>query len=113
MALTFMVGQSEVVMQSLKAANLKFSKGEGCLKSNLVNQQVWFLQLVAHDVEQKVTSEVEEVTVVVDNFADIFAEPIGLPPQRSFDHQVPLKDNIGPYRYPHCQKTEIENIVKD
>ncbi|KAF8389533.1 hypothetical protein HHK36_024048 [Tetracentron sinense] len=51
-------------------------------------------------------------------FTDVFAEPNGLPPNRSKDHRIELLPNscpvsVRPYRYPHFQKAEIEKIVKD
>ncbi|XP_057497404.1 uncharacterized protein LOC130782134 [Actinidia eriantha] len=51
-------------------------------------------------------------------FDDVFSIPIGLPPIRSHDHQIPLKPGtqppiIRPYRYPYIQKNEIEKIVKE
>lgn len=85
-----------MVLQGLKDVELNVKNGEGCLKYSLVNQQGWFLQLVAHDSQQTLHRGVDEVTKVVEEFADIFAEPVGLPPKRSFDHQIPLKENIGP-----------------
>lgn len=42
-AMSFKVGQSEVVLQGLKAVDLELKNGEGCLKSSLVNQHGWFL----------------------------------------------------------------------
>jgi hypothetical protein len=51
------------------------------------------------------------------SFESIFAEPKGLPPPRSHDHQIVLHDpqpiSVRPYRYPYFQKTEIEKIVKE
>lgn len=45
----------------------------------------------------------------------VFAEPIGLPPPRSFDHSITLHNptpvSVRPYRYPYFQKAEIERIV--
>ncbi|KAJ3690866.1 hypothetical protein LUZ61_020030 [Rhynchospora tenuis] len=46
-------------------------------------------------------------------FEDLFLEPQGLPPSKSFDHRIPLLPNsapvaVRPYRYPHVQKDEIE-----
>jgi Retroviral aspartyl protease len=50
---------------------------------------------------------------LLDEFQDVFAEPIGLPQPRSVDHCIPLHPstkavNVCPYRYPHFQKNEIE-----
>lgn len=50
------------------------------------------------------------------SYSDIFAAPTGLPPEREFDHRIPLlantsRVNVRPYRYPHNQKTEIEQLV--
>jgi hypothetical protein len=55
---------------------------------------------------------------LLSEFSDIFAEPTGLPPQRSHDHRIPLlpgnaPTNVRPYRYPHFQKIEIERIVQE
>lgn len=49
---------------------------------------------------------------------DIFAKPRGLPPPRSHDHVIPLKEgsnpvSVRPYRYPQFQKNEIERLVAD
>ncbi|XP_073021562.1 uncharacterized protein [Primulina eburnea] len=50
-------------------------------------------------------------------FIDVFAEPKGLPPHRTVDHRIHLEPGtrpitIRPYRYPHFQKTEMENLVQ-
>lgn len=55
---------------------------------------------------------------MLQSFEDVLREPKTLPPQRNFDHKIPLKTGsepftIRPYRYPHIQKTEIEKIVKE
>lgn len=47
----------------------------------------------------------------------IFKEPKGLPPQRSFDHSIPLLPgarpvNIRPYRYAPKQKDKIKKTNK-
>jgi hypothetical protein len=47
----------------------------------------------------------------------VFQEPQQLPPQRSFDHSIPLVQgvkpiNIKPYRYSPEQKNEIEAQIK-
>lgn len=48
----------------------------------------------------------------------MFEEPQSLPPFRSYNHNIPLLPNtkpisVRPHRYPHYQKTEIENLVAE
>lgn len=109
----FQDGKSVVVLQGMKSVDLKVKKVEGCLKSSLMNQHGWFLQLMAHDSQQVVNSGVDEDITVIDEFADMFAEPMRLAPKKCFDHRIPLKENTGlitirTYRYPHYQKPKIK-----
>ena len=58
------------------------------------------------------------ITALLDQFPEVFQEPTQLPPNRSLDHQIPLKPGaqafkIKPYWYPHSQKTEIERQIAD
>nr|GEW12079.1 hypothetical protein [Tanacetum cinerariifolium] len=51
-------------------------------------------------------------------FADVFKIPKCLPPRRSYDHKIPLKEgiqpiNIRPYRHPSTQKDAIESMVEE
>ncbi|XP_048570454.1 uncharacterized protein LOC125551359 [Triticum urartu] len=55
---------------------------------------------------------------VVDDFADVFSEPKGLPLRRACDHKIPLIPraqlvNIRPYRHKPEHKTEIEKQVEE
>ncbi|CAJ2635756.1 unnamed protein product [Trifolium pratense] len=50
--------------------------------------------------------------------ADVFQDPVGLPPKRKKEHAIVLKEgaeavNVRPYRYPHHHKDEIEKQVKE
>lgn len=59
-----------------------------------------------------------EVQALVDQFAELFAEPSSLPPSRACDHEIPLIPgarpvNIRPYRYPPALQDEIELQVAD
>lgn len=50
---------------------------------------------------------------LLEEFADLFATPSGLPPPRSFDHRVHLLPQtapvaVRPYRYAQLLKDEIE-----
>ena len=58
------------------------------------------------------------IQVVLTEFADVFAEPQGLPPSRQYDHAITLEEgtkppNSKPYRYSPQQKDEIERQVKE
>ena len=51
-------------------------------------------------------------------YQKLFAEPKGLPPPRSHDHNIPLKEgsnpvNLRPYRHSSLQKDVIEYMVKE
>ena len=51
-------------------------------------------------------------------YSDVFNEPKELPPKRTHDHVIPLKEgaepvNLRPYRYSHDQKAAIEKLVEE
>lgn len=54
-----------------------------------------------------------EISELLEQYAVLFEEPKGLPPQWSFDHSIPLVPgtrpvNIWPYRHSPAQKDEVE-----
>lgn len=58
------------------------------------------------------------VTKLLHQYDQIFQTPSSLPPQRQFDHSIPLLSgvspvNIRPYRYSPAQKDEIERQVTE
>jgi len=72
---------------------------------------------------RKVDSEqfeapVPALTQLLQEFDDLFVELKSLPPHRSHDHHIILKEgispiNVRPYRYPTLQKDIIEEIVHE
>lgn len=55
---------------------------------------------------------------LLEEYSQLFAVPQGLPPKRSHDHAIILKEgaspvNVRPYRYPQVQKNEIEKLILD
>ncbi|XP_027071813.1 uncharacterized protein [Coffea arabica] len=59
-----------------------------------------------------------EMKDLLGRFEGVFAEPQGMPPIRSHDHSIPLKEGaapfqIRPYRCLYVQKSEIERLVKE
>nr|CAD1821648.1 unnamed protein product [Ananas comosus var. bracteatus] len=78
-------------------------------------------ELIAEEKEnRKQVSELfsQQLQLLLKEYADLFAEPQGLPPVRIFDHKIPIKEgvepiNVRPYRYPTYQKAEIEKLVQE
>ncbi|KAL8158626.1 hypothetical protein V2J09_000163 [Rumex salicifolius] len=57
-----------------------------------------------------------QITELLDSFAAVFSDPVGLPPSKNHEHSIPLKPEtqpicIRPYKYHHQQKNEIERQV--
>jgi hypothetical protein len=76
------------------------------------------LQLVSSEIQHNGANSNPYFFDLLRQFQDVFAEPKGLPPVRSHDHKIVLKEesqpiSVRPYRYPHYQKGEIEKIVHD
>lgn len=77
------------------------------------------MQLSAMSSVPAVATKVPPVIArVLDRHASCFQEPKGLPPHRSYDHQINLvlgapPVNVKPYRYTPQQKDEIERQIRD
>lgn len=78
---------------------------------------VWALAMInfVEPVSSVVSSEVE---TLLQEFEDVFSKPSALPPQRIYDHTIPLLPdtvpvNSKPYRYSPMHKDEIERQVKE
>ena len=60
----------------------------------------------------------DSLNTLLEDYEDLFVEPMSLPPTQVFDHTINLKPNmelvnIRSYRYSPIQKSEIEKMVKD
>ncbi|XP_012848349.1 PREDICTED: uncharacterized protein LOC105968265 [Erythranthe guttata] len=60
----------------------------------------------------------ENIQELLEEYAELFVEPQGLPPIRGVEHQIILKPEaipkqLYPYRYSHSAKDEIEKIVEE
>ncbi|KAL0539616.1 hypothetical protein IC582_023832 [Cucumis melo] len=63
-------------------------------------------------------TDIPMIRFLLQQYADIFATPKGLPPKREIDHRIlTMPDqrpiNVRPYKYGHVQKEEIENLVAE
>nr|GEY83971.1 hypothetical protein [Tanacetum cinerariifolium] len=69
-------------------------------------------------LQLKGKSIMSNLNPILQEFEDVFAVPNGLPPNRSHDHRIPLKEgtqpiNIRPYKHPPTQKDAIETMIKE
>lgn len=76
------------------------------------------MQLSSLEVSSHNSDIPELLLPLLEQYSELFEEPIHLPPTRALDNAIPLKAgsepiNKRPYRCPHFQKTEIENIVAE
>jgi hypothetical protein len=63
------------------------------------------------------TSVHHSIELVLQQFEDAISEKSTLPPQRSCDHEIPLKEgskpsNVIPYKVPHNQKDEVQKLIQ-
>lgn len=57
-----------------------------------------------------------DLSKILEKYENILAEPAELPQDRKTNHNINLVEgaqpvNVHPYRYPHYQKSEIENLT--
>nr|XP_027070473.1 uncharacterized protein LOC113695545 [Coffea arabica] len=66
--------------------------------------------------EERLEPTPHEMEKLLQEYEDKFQAPNSLPPNKSVDHEMPLKPDAQPFklkpcRYPYCHKKEIENQV--
>ncbi|GJU08920.1 retrotransposon-related protein [Tanacetum coccineum] len=74
--------------------------------------------LVLSMLHAQESAQVLAITGLIEEYDDVFAVPTSLPPERCYDHKIPLREgalpiHIRPYRHPSTQKDTIENMVKE
>lgn len=111
----------KVLMQAATKRDLKKWK-KGGVKGYLV--QCSSVNTTGNDREEgeflQINSnpQMQELTAIIREYQELFEEPKSLPPQRVFDHEIPLIPgakpvNGKPYRYSFDQKNVIEKMVEE
>jgi hypothetical protein len=83
------------------------------------HKEIWAMALLEQPAAATTDSAVPpKIQLVLTEFADVFAEPKGLPPSRQYDHAITLEadakpPNSKPYHYSPLQKDEIERQVTE
>jgi hypothetical protein len=94
---------------------LKAKKLTGLLRKGGIVRMVQLSKMTEATTAPSIPPSVQQL---VDHNKALFQEPTSLPPQRPFDHAIPLVPrvkpvNLKPYRYIPTQKDEIERQVKE
>jgi hypothetical protein len=94
---------------------LQTKKLKGLIRKGGVAQLIQLYNMTEDTEPQHPPPAIE---TLLQQHADLFQEPSTLPPQRPFDHAIPLVKgvlpvNVKPYRYSPTQKDEIERQVKE
>jgi hypothetical protein len=104
-------------LTGLSPKGLSLEAGPKFLKHSSSANKGFFLKLVTLDSKPDPPPIPEPIQTLLHSFSSVFTEPSGLPPTRSLDHQINLKNpqpiSVRPYRYPYFQKSEIEKIITD
>lgn len=88
-------------------------------QKDLSHGYLCLIQACPEESAEEITPTVPlEVQSLVEEFQDIFEEPIGLPPHRRHDHHIPLLQGSQPvnqrgYKVPYIHKLEIEKQVQE
>lgn len=106
-----------------EGASIKLIRGK---ELNSFNQERVNKELQQEVVNSAVKSDNQEpetelpgtISKLLQQYSKVFEVPQSLPPNRSVDHEITLVSGakpfkLKPYRYPHSQKTEIENQVQE
>ncbi|GKA56752.1 reverse transcriptase [Tanacetum coccineum] len=112
-----------ILLRGAKQTTLQWMQGKN-VQTKSKNKEAELYSLIlgvypASCYSMEVNKDVPgSITVVLEEFEDVFALPTELPPQRTHDHKIPLVPNtppinIRPYRHPLSQNDAIEVMVKE
>lgn len=114
-------GQS-VTLQGLSAAvSHKVEQMDLATLQQLQSEhEIWGMVVLENIHEASLSPDTVPLSIqaILHDYADVFADPQGLPPHRQYDHAVTLEEgasppNTKPYRYSPLQKDEIERQVQE
>ncbi|KAL4348542.1 hypothetical protein GQ457_17G027610 [Hibiscus cannabinus] len=118
MTLSFQKDGEQIVLKGgPRQPTVKFISSEKLQKltekeAELIGE-IYLLNSEGEDFESR-----PELQQILNAYEDVFQEPQGMPPERVHDHAIVLKEgaqpvNLRPYRFPHCQKTEVEKQISE
>ena len=126
MTLRFKVGEQKVQLKgdtSLCKTQVSLRSMMRAIQSERQGILLDFGQLTFVSIEEKSRAEGPHqhpaiVAELIKEYLGIFSTPLGLPPARSHDHVIVLKEgtspiSVRPYRYPQSVKDEVERLIAE
>ncbi|XP_027127810.1 uncharacterized protein [Coffea arabica] len=120
LSMRFLQG-SQLVELKREVSELKLKAIKGSKLAKWRRKQAYGITAQLYVMEEgKKDTEVipAEMKELLDRFDEVFVEPQGMPPRRSHDHSIPLKEGatpfqVRPYTCPYVQKSKIERLVRE
>lgn len=106
-------------LRGLKLMETTVDEGKKKKKWHTLNKgKGLFLHLVPRDINEFNFVCCREIMQLLVDFKQVSQTPVGLPPKRTHDYKIVLKEGTSPistrpYRYPQYQKAKIEKIVTE
>jgi len=117
MTMSFTLQGQPLTLTGVSPGELSVADGAHFLQSNSAATKGLLLKLLSCDTAPPPRALPVPIQTLLDSFTEVFSTPTGLPPSRTHDHSIVLKNplpvNIPSYRYPYFQKTEIEKIIRE
>ena len=110
-----------MVLRGTRKSVMEWLNGKAFQKTALQSAHLFAIQLLATEsgaTKDQIQTSEAKLSALLKEFTDIFEESKTLPPHRSHDHKIILKEgtspvNVRPYRYPALQKDVIEKTVQE
>ncbi|KAF5451502.1 hypothetical protein F2P56_026607 [Juglans regia] len=96
MTMTFTNDKSSVTLRGLSSSKTEFVEDVQICQLTIMERKGMLLQIVAKETNQEVGTYAADIEAVLAKYDNVFAEPKGLPPRRTKDHQITLKEGTMP-----------------
>ncbi|KZV19421.1 hypothetical protein F511_08762 [Dorcoceras hygrometricum] len=118
MRMSFDLGNGPVTLTGDPGLNRSMISKRSLLKLAGVEYSGLLWSTILEGSKEGVENQSQELERLLREYEKLFEEPRGLPPNRSREHAIILKEGsepvqVRPYRYAHQQKDEIEKLVAE
>lgn len=117
--MSFWLDRKAIELKGMKLTPSVVEESEKVCKATVAKGKWIFLQIMCIRGEEQDDGNVAELySALLDDFKEVFDEPLGLPLPCSHDHQIVLKEGtqpiaIAPYWYMYYRKIDIEKMVAE